>query len=70
MSDSEWIAFMTEQYGRKTINEMRSEVGLPSVVGGEWVYVDYLKTMLGLPLRPSLTVVPCDGYAGVCGGGR
>jgi len=44
-------------YGRKTINEIRSEAGLKDVEGGEMAYVDWLKKMAGLPLRPNLRIV-------------
>lgn len=54
-SDFKWEV---EQFGRKTINEVRAEAGRPPVKGGEIVYVDWLKQMVGLPLRPDIKLVP------------
>jgi hypothetical protein len=45
-------------FGRKTINEVRAEVGQPPVNGGDQVYVDWLRRIAGLPLRPGLKLVP------------
>ena len=54
-SDFQWEV---EQFGRKSINEVRADAGRPPVKGGEIAYVDWLKRMAGLPLRPDLTLVP------------
>lgn len=60
LTDSEWIALMYERYGRKTINEVRAECGIAPVDGGDVAYIDWLRRMTGLPLRPDLRVVPRD----------
>lgn len=56
--DQEWIELMAKHYGRQTINETRAEAGLPPVEGGDIAHVDWLKRMAGIPLRPSLKLVP------------
>lgn len=58
MSDDTWIKALEQQHGRETINEMRAQRGLSQVNGGEMVYVDWLKRMAGISLRPDLRVVP------------
>jgi hypothetical protein len=60
ISDKEWVDLMAAIFGRKTIDEVRADVGLPGVRGGDIAYVDWLKQMAGLPLRPELRVVPYD----------
>lgn len=50
--DLEW---MEQQFGRKTVNQIRREVGLPEFDQGEIAYVDWLRKQSGL--GPKLKLV-------------
>lgn len=44
-------------FGRKTINQIRTEHGLEKVVGGDIVYIDWVERMAKIPLKPGLKVL-------------
>lgn len=56
--DAAWVRSIEKDYGRRTINEIRAEVNLRPVKGGEIAMVDWMKRMEGLPLRPELELLP------------
>lgn len=44
------IDYMEETIGRVTINQMRTDAGIDPVPGGDVVYCDYLRQMMGYQL--------------------
>lgn len=41
------IEYMESQIGKKTINQLRAEVGMEMVVGGDQPYTDWLREIMG-----------------------
>ena len=45
------IEFMELEIGKKTINQMRAEVGMEMVVGGDQPYTDWLRETMGYKVQ-------------------
>ena len=45
------IEFMESEIGKKTINQMRADVGMEMVVGGDQPYTDWLREMMGYKVQ-------------------
>lgn len=51
------ILWAKDQFGNKTINQIRAERGCPPAIGGDIVYVDWLTEMADFPFKPGLEVI-------------
>ena len=45
------IDYMEQVIGKKTINQLRAEVGMAMVVGGDQPYTDWLREMMGYKVQ-------------------